>query len=76
MAQRGKPSLAHEYNKLGECIHCGMLKSNVIRINHVCKAWREKLLDEREAKAAGLSVEDYRLGSDLQHRKEAPADGQ
>jgi hypothetical protein len=70
VAQRGKPSVAHEFDKRECCIHCGMYKSNVERINHVCKQARENIVDEREAKLAELSLEDYRLGHDLEARKE------
>ena len=62
MAQRGKPSIAHEYNGHGTCIYCGMYKVNVDRLNHVCKPRRENEVDEREAKKLNLSVEDYRFG--------------
>jgi hypothetical protein len=68
MAQRGKPSLAHVYNERGECIHCSMYRVNVEQSSHVCKPWRENLVDELAAKEVGISVEDYRLGRDLMHR--------
>lgn len=61
MAQRGKPSIAHEY-KDGVCIHCDMYKINVERMSHVCKTDRELEVDLREAQAKGKSLEDYRLG--------------
>lgn len=62
MAQRGKPSSAHEYNERQECVHCGMYKVNVERMSHVCKPWREMEVDEREAKKLKLTIEQYRLG--------------
>jgi hypothetical protein len=62
MAQRGKPSVAHEYGKNDACIHCAMYRVNVERSSHVCKPWRENQVDALEAEKAGLSVEEYRAG--------------
>jgi len=45
MAQRGKPSTAHEYDKNQQCIHCGMHKANVESMSHVCTPEREKISD-------------------------------
>lgn len=48
MAQRGKPSTAHEYDKrLDSCIHCGMYRSNVEKLIHVCIPEREKWADSQ-----------------------------
>lgn len=52
MAHRGKPSTAHEYSKTGECIHCGMYRSAVEMMAHVCTAQRERQQDEKDAVAA------------------------
>ena len=63
MAQRGKPSTAHEYDKNQQCIHCGMHKANVESMSHVCTPEREKITDEKteydqlEAEAAKLGVD-------------------
>ena len=47
MAQRGKPSTAHEYDKSGACIHCGMYKTNVDAMAHVCTPKREAEEDRK-----------------------------
>lgn len=47
MAQRGKPSTAHQYDKSGACIHCGMYRTAVEQMQHVCKPWREALEDRK-----------------------------
>jgi hypothetical protein len=60
MAQRGKPSIAHEYDERGACIHCGMYKVNVERMSHVCKQWRELTVDMREASKQNVTLEEYR----------------
>lgn len=44
---RGQPSIGHEYNERGECIHCGMYRNNVEAMNHVCTPSREKWSDEQ-----------------------------
>ena len=66
MARRGFPSTAHEYGKHDACIHCGMHRTNVERLSHVCKPWREQLQDEKEAGENDMSVADWRLGRDLE----------
>ena len=45
MAQRGKASTAHEYDKSGACVHCGMYKVNVEMLQHVCTPAREAAED-------------------------------
>jgi hypothetical protein len=50
MAQRGKPSTAHEYNKINQCIHCGMYKVSVEKMTHVCTIERERAADAALAK--------------------------
>jgi hypothetical protein len=65
MARRGMPSEAHEYVK-DVCKHCSMIRSNVERMSHVCKAWREALVDEEGAARGGLSLFEYKLGRDLE----------
>jgi hypothetical protein len=45
MAQRGKPSIAHEYDKSGACMHCGMYKTTVDKLSHVCTKERELAKD-------------------------------
>lgn len=50
MAQKGKPSTAHEYGKDGACIHCGMYKANVEKLQHVCTAAREAAEDAKNGK--------------------------
>jgi len=62
MAQRGKPSTAHEYDDRNACIHCGMYKVNVESMNHVCKPWRELAVDQKAAEEAGVDVATYRRG--------------
>jgi hypothetical protein len=62
MAQHGKPSTAHEYDEQSICIHCGMYRSNVERMSHVCKPWRELKADKDAADKADLSLEEYRRG--------------
>lgn len=62
MAQRGKPSLAHEYDERDTCIHCGMYRVNVERMSHVCKPWRELQFDREKAKELKLTLEEYRSG--------------
>jgi hypothetical protein len=51
MSQRGKQSTAHEYDKSGACIHCGMYKSNVDLLSHNCTIAREAIEDEKLAQA-------------------------
>lgn len=52
MAQRGKPSTAHEYDKpRGQCVHCGMYENIVELYKHVCTPEREKMADARDAAA-------------------------
>jgi len=65
MAQRHEKSVAHEYDSRDCCIHCSMYRVNVERTSHVCKPWREAQVDEIEATKYGLSVSDYRKGTDL-----------
>ncbi len=48
MSQRGKPSTAHEYDKRDQCIHCGMYRVNVEKMNQECTAVREAIADERD----------------------------
>lgn len=62
MAQRGKASMAHEYNEHEVCIHCGMYKVNVDRMIHVCKPARELEVDQKAADAAGVDLATYRSG--------------
>lgn len=69
MSRRGFPSTAHEYNARGECIHCGMYRINVEETNHECMWWRENFVDKLGADAANMSIEDWRLGRDLEPRK-------
>ena len=64
MAQRGKPSIAHEYDSRDCCIHCGMYRVNLEQLSHVCKPARVAIVDEHDAKKAGMSVRKYRLGRD------------
>lgn len=70
MSRRGFPSTAHEYNARGECIHCGMYRNNIEQSSHECKWWRENFVDKLGADAAGISVEDWKLGNDLEAHKE------
>lgn len=46
MAERGKPSTAHEYGANDQCVHCGMAKVNVELLSHVCTPEREKASDQ------------------------------
>lgn len=62
MAQRGKASLAHEYDDRNACIHCGMYRNNVEKLVHVCKQWREDAVDTAAAKKLGIPVDQYRRG--------------
>jgi hypothetical protein len=64
MAVRGKPSLAHVYDERHACVHCGMYESNVIRMSHVCKPWRELEFDTEAAEAKGMTLEEYREGEE------------
>ena len=64
MAQRGKPSEAHEYDENGVCIYCSMYKSNVERMSHVCKPWRELEVDQAEAEKQGEDLGSYRRGGE------------
>lgn len=63
MARRGQPSTAHEYEANGACVHCGMYKNNVDTMNHACKPWRELVVDEAAAAAAGMDLDMYRFGA-------------
>jgi hypothetical protein len=54
MAQRGKPSTAHEYDKTGACAHCGMYRVSVEQMNHVCTPNREALQDVKDKLAGGV----------------------
>jgi hypothetical protein len=51
MAQKGKPSTAHVYDKTGACIYCGMYRSSVEAMSHVCTPKREA---EEDAKLGGV----------------------
>lgn len=62
MAQRGKPSVAHEYDKNNQCIHCHMHESNVDALSHVCTAKRELEVDMAEAARQKMSLIDYQRG--------------
>ena len=62
MAQRGKPSTAHEFDERDACIHCSMYRVNVEKMNHACKPWRELEVDRALAAEEGLTLEEYRLG--------------
>lgn len=58
MSQRGKPSTAHTFHvKTQQCIYCGMYKSNVEAMSHVCTPTREAWEDARIAKLKGLELE-------------------
>jgi hypothetical protein len=48
MAQRGKPSTAHEYDKTGACIYCGMYRNCVEQMAHVCTVKREAEEDAKD----------------------------
>jgi len=48
MAQRGKPSTAHEYDKRNQCIYCGMHRINVEGMSHVCTPQREAEQDKAD----------------------------
>jgi hypothetical protein len=48
MAERGKPSVAHLYDKYGRCLYCGMLQINVERLSHTCTPEREKIADAKK----------------------------
>lgn len=65
MAQRGKPSIAHEYAANEQCIHCGMYRNVVQSMSHVCRPWRELDVDMREATKAGKSLWEYQLGDQV-----------
>lgn len=62
MAQRGKPSVAHEFDKRDCCVHCSMYRVNVERMNHACKQTRENASDEIEAAKLGITADQYRRG--------------
>jgi hypothetical protein len=47
MSQRGKPSTAHVYDKRDQCIHCGMYRINVEKMNHDCTQAREAEEDRK-----------------------------
>ena len=47
MYHYGRQSEAHEYDKRGQCIHCGMFEVNVKRLSHVCTPERENLIDAK-----------------------------
>ena len=69
MARRHEPSIAHEYDERTDaCKHCHMHRANVEQLAHACTQQREAESDAREAEGAGLSVEDYRKGSDYEAR--------
>lgn len=52
MSFPGKPSTAHEYDKRGECVHCGMYKVNVDLMTHDCTRMREAWADGQAVLAA------------------------
>lgn len=68
MAQRGKPSIAHEYDARGQCIYCSMYKNNVESLVHVCKQFREDLVDKREADKLKMDLDHYRTGISPEQR--------
>ena len=51
MAQRGKPSTAHEYNDQNCCMYCGVYKSNVEAMSLVCTPEREAESDKAVAES-------------------------
>ena len=69
MAQRGKPSTAHEYDSRGVCLYCHMYRNNVERMSHICTSDRELETDLREANAKGESLQDYRMGGVMEGGK-------
>lgn len=62
MARNGEASKAHLYDARDACIYCGMYRTNVDRMVHVCKPQRELEVDTAEAQAAGMGLEEYRRG--------------
>lgn len=40
----GKPSEAHSYDERWQCVYCGMYKSAVEQMTHVCTPEREALI--------------------------------
>lgn len=60
MAQRRRPSVAHEYDSRGQCFHCHMYEGNVLATSHVCTPAREDEVDAAEAKRRDMALEDYR----------------
>jgi len=50
MAKRGMPSVAHVYDRVGQCIYCGMYESVVVKLAHVCTVKRESEVDSLEKK--------------------------
>jgi hypothetical protein len=51
MYHAGKQSEAHEYDERSQCIHCGMYKSNVEALSHVCTPAREEMIDRKYREA-------------------------
>ena len=47
MSERGKPSIAHEFNKSGMCVHCELYEVNVNKMSLNCTPAREKLMDSQ-----------------------------
>lgn len=60
MAKRGKPSTAHVYDNLNQCLYCHMYKSNVELLNHVCTPAREVIMDRLDA-LAELKTEELQV---------------
>lgn len=59
MSQRGKQSTAHEYDKTGACIYCGMYKNNVESLSHNCTIAREAIEDAKLLHALEAEANDH-----------------
>lgn len=68
MARRHEKSKAHVYDRNDACVYCSMYRVNVENMSHVCKQWREDLVDAAEAGRLKMSLRDYRMGSDFQEK--------
>jgi hypothetical protein len=64
MSQRGQQSTAHEYDKSGACIHCGMYRVNVERLSHECIGSREIEEDRKVAEFAEQNRLNQMEGND------------
>ena len=57
MSKPGQQSVAHEYNQMAQCIHCGTYRSNVELLSLECTAERESTQDRKASEVESMQNE-------------------